>query len=146
MMVERSPQIDVGQLMKDLDRATHTLETMSHTPQTVSKQDLNNLIKVLQNVNANLGSSNLEAKKLVPEAMNIKIEKALTAILLFQRSHPEGSGVHRNVDQAIVSLSSSLNAVLRTFDKNLRDLRKYKIGQRVEKINKMMEDKQQNSS
>jgi hypothetical protein len=66
--------------------------------------------------------------------MNQKIEKALAAIQAFQLYHPEKdlSG-QRSVNQAITSLFSSLNAVLKKVNNNLKDLKKHRIGLRVEK-------------
>ena len=138
MMVERLP-LNVGQLMSDLDRATKTLETMNTQPQAVSKQDLKDLIQVLKDFNSTLNPGVLQDKKLVPEGMNAKIEKALNAILLFQSTHTAQKEGQRNVDQAIASLASTLNETRRTLDKHLKDLKKYKIGQKVEKIDNMDE-------
>jgi hypothetical protein len=123
MMVERSPYIEnVGQLIRDLDQATMKLEEINRKPQAVSKQELNDLIKTLQNFNTILDPAFWEDKKLA------------FAIQLFQRYHPERDRTsQRNVDQAITSLFSALNSALNAFDKNLRDLKKYKIGRKVEK-------------
>lgn len=136
MMVQRSPYTEnLGLLMKDLDRATIKLEAINSMPQQASKQEVNDLIKVLHDLNSTLDPSFWEDKKLAPEGMNEKIEKALHEIQHFQRRHPEHDrGGKRNVDQAITSLSSALKEALNVFDKNLRDLKKFKIGRRVEKI------------
>lgn len=135
MMVERSPYVEnMGLLIRDLDQATIKLEEINRKPQAVSKKELDDLIKVLQEFNTTLDPAFWEEKKLVFEGMNEKIEKALNAIQLFQRYHPERDRSNqRNVDQAITSLFASLSTVLNTFDKNLRGLKKYKIGHKVEK-------------
>ncbi len=135
MMVQRSPYTEnLGLLMKDLESATTKLEAINSMPQIVSKQELNDLIVVLHHLNDTLDTSFWEDKKLVPEGMNEKIEKAFHEIQHFQRRHPDSNlSGKRNVDQAITSLSSALKEAVNTFDKNLRDLKKFKIGRRVEK-------------
>ena len=60
--------------------------------------------------------------------MSSSIEKALAALTVFQRKAGQ-----RDVDQAIASLSASLNAALKSFDSNLKNLKDYKIGKKVEK-------------
>lgn len=135
MMVEQSPYMKtMGLLLRDLDQATAKLEAINTQSQTFSKQELNDLIHVLQHFNQTFDPAYWEDKKLVPEGMTQKIEKALVASQLFQTSHPtkDRSG-QRNVDQAITSLVSALNAALNRFDKNLRNLKDIKFGQRVEK-------------
>lgn len=135
MMVERSPYVEnAGQLIQDLEKATTHLEKISQKPQDISKQELDDLIHALSHFNENLDPSFWGEKKLALEGISEKIEKALIASQLFQRISPEKdrSG-QRNVDQQIVSLSSALTAALNTFDKNLRDLKKHKIGVKVEK-------------
>jgi flagellar biosynthesis GTPase FlhF len=135
MMVERSPYIEkMGLLVKDLNQATQQLEEISRKPQA-TKQELTDLIKVLQHLNKTLDPRFWEEKKLAAEGMSASIERALAAVRLFQSTQPalgNRSG-QRNVDQAIASLSSALTAALNTFDKNLRNLKDYKIGRKVEK-------------
>jgi hypothetical protein len=123
MMVER--------LMKDLEQATKKLEEINQKPQT-TEHELKDLITALQHFNKTLPAS-LDDKKLVTEGMgmNKKIETALNAIQVFHRQHPEKD--RRNVDQAIASLSSALMEALNAFDRNLKNLKEYKIGQKVEK-------------
>lgn len=133
-MVERPYVENVGQLMKDLDQATMKLEEINRKPQAVSKQELNDLIKTLQHFNTTLDPDFWEEKKLAFEGMNEKIERALNAIQLFQRYHPEiDSSTQRNVNQAITSLFSALNSLLNDVNKNLMGLKKLKIGRKVEK-------------
>jgi hypothetical protein len=70
------------------------------------------------------------------------IERALAALALFQgmsHSHLGRTGA----EQAIVSLFASLSKELKDFDKNLRTLRKHKIGKRVGKVEKVSEAKKQ---
>ncbi len=135
MMVERSPYTqNVGRLLKDLNQATLKLEEISTKPEA-TKQEINDLIKTLQHFNQILEPSSWEEKKLAPEEMSSSIEKALAAVQLFQsiQSKADRTG-QRSVDQAIASLSSVLTLALNTFDKNLRNLKDYKIGRKVEKI------------
>lgn len=136
MMVERPPSTEnVSLLIKNLDQAKIVLEEINNKPQINSKQ-IDDLIRVLQNLKKNWHPSFWDDKKLATEGMDDKIETALAAIQLFQgRRHSEKEAGQRNVNQAITSLVSALNAALNTLDKerNLRDLKKYKIGQRVEK-------------
>lgn len=135
MMVKSSPYSEnVGLLMKDLDRATTHLEAINRKAQGASKQELDALMGVLHDVNSTLDPRFWEDKKLAPEGMHDKIEKALNEVQALKRSHPEKDRAgQRNVDQAITSLSLALKEALDDFDKNLRDLKKYKIGQKVEK-------------
>jgi hypothetical protein len=141
MMVERLPYTEnVGQLIKDLNQATTKLEEMSRQqPQSVSGQKVADLMAVLTRLNTVLYPKLLEGKKLVPEEINVSIERALQATQLFQSTHPEATrAAQRNVDQAIASLTSSLTAELTRFDKNLKNLKKkFKVGHRVEKIDRI---------
>jgi len=82
-----------------------------------------------------------EGKKTVFEGLfkgiDEKINNALNAIQVFHHQHPESDPkTQRNIEQAINSLAFTLRSVLNSFDKNLRDLKKHKIGQRVEKPSK----------
>ena len=135
MMVERSPYTDnPNQLITDLNQLTQKIEEVSGPSAKLSEKELTELIGTLDDFNATFDESFWNEKKLVPEKADATIEKALKAVFLFQSTHPEkqGSG-YRNVDQAIASLSSSLTSAIAAFDKNLKDLKKYKIGQKVEK-------------
>lgn len=134
-MVEQPSHIEgIGNLMRDLDQATKRLEEINKKPQIASKQELTDLIHVLKQLNANLEPHVWRHKKFAQEGMNQKIEKALVAIQVFQLYHPEKdlSG-QRSVNQAITSLFSSLNVVLKKVNNNLKDLKKHRIGLRVEK-------------
>lgn len=135
MMVERAPYTDnMRQLIKNLDHATEKLGRINSKTHTPSKQELTDLLSVLDDINSNEPIS-WDTKTFSFEGMSQKLEKALLQIQLFQRKHPqEDRSGQRNVDQAIVSLSSSLKATRSKLDKELKDLRKlFRIGQRVEK-------------
>ena len=70
----------------------------------------------------------------MPEEMKTSIEKALLAIQLFQSNQPgKDKSAQKNVDQAIISLFSSLSIEINALDKHLRNLGDYKIGRKVEK-------------
>jgi len=145
MMVEYSPNTkNIDQLIRDLDQATMQLEEINSKPQLVSNREFNDLIKVWQNFNANLNPTIWGEKKFLfaemLEGMNEKLMKALNAIQVFQRLHP-GRDNQRSVEQAINSLVFTLKE-LNKFDKKLkelRDLKKYKIGDRTEKSNESKE-------
>lgn len=135
MMVERPPYTEnVTLLLKDLDQAATKLEEMSQKSQA-TQQDLNDLIKTLQHFNQTLDPNFWEEKRLTSEGISASIERALAAIRLFQSTQPgkEDRSGQRNVDQAIVSLSAALTRALNIFDNNLRNLKDYKIGRKVEK-------------
>lgn len=135
-MVEGLSHIEnEGQLLSYLDQVATKLATIDKQLQSVSKQEMNDLINVLQHINETLVSTFWKDKKLsLEEGMNQKIEQTLIAIQVFQQNHPEKDSSHqRNINQTIISLFSALNAALNMFDKNLRDLKKYKIGQKIEK-------------
>ena len=144
MMVEQSPYTSVKQWVSDLDRATQKLENINNHLLAMSEQELTELIDVFQQVNTSFDSSLLKDRTFVtPEGMNQKLEKILNAIQLFQRNHPtQDRSNQRNVDQAIASLVFSLRSAMTKFDKNLRDLKKYKIGQKVEKAEESGQGKQ----
>jgi adenylosuccinate lyase len=127
MMVDQSRYVDnVRSLIKDLDQAATKLTEIS-AKQKISNQEIKDLMSTLKNVNVNLDPSFWEDKKLAPEEMKVTIEKALNASALFQKV------AQKNVEQAIASLFASLTSTLNDFDKNLRNLKELKIGQKVEK-------------
>lgn len=127
MMVEQSRYVEnVGSLHRDLQQATKELRAMSGN-QMISKQDIQGLMSTLQHVNANLDPSFWADKKPAPTEMKVAIENALAAVALFPKVAP------KNAEQAITSLFSSLNSTMKDFDKNLKNLKKYKIGRKVEK-------------
>lgn len=144
MMVDRAPHLgDLGQFMNKLDKAAEALEAMNQKSQAVSKQDLDNLTKILQQLNQAIPSSWGE-KKFVFEGMNDKVAKILLAIQLFQTRNSAKEGAsQRNVEQVITSLVSSFNSSKEKerSDKTLKNLREYKIGRRVEKTHKGKESK-----
>lgn len=135
MMVERSPYTNnMSQLMKDLDQATSKMNHINSSKSaSISSHDLTELMGVLNDLNS-VEPSFWGQKTFTSEGMNEKIEKALLQIQLFQRRLPanDRSG-QRNVDQAIVSISSALKSALNRLDKNLRDIKKLRIGRKVEK-------------
>lgn len=134
-MVERSPYIgNVGQLIRDLDQAAQRLAEISKGREA-SKQELNDLIGVLHKVNDNFPDKNFwEEKRFAPEGMDESIEKALAAVMLFKRNQPEKNKLgQKNVEQAIISLFAALSKEISALDAHLKNLKKYKIGQKVEK-------------
>lgn len=114
-------------LLNNLDQATAKLTEISEN-KMISPKEVKDLMKALDHVNSSLGTGGLKEKKVVPEEMNRSIEKALQAVALF---HTAGT---KNTQQAITSLFSSLTSSLKDFDKNLRNLKKHRIGRRVEKV------------
>ncbi len=127
MMVQESRGVDqFSLLLKNLDQAATKLTEISGKKE-VSQNEIRELMTAIDHVNSALGSSGLKDKKVVPEEMNAKIEKALNAVAPFLTAG------HKNAQQAITSLFSSLTSTLKDFDKNLRDLKKHRIGRRVEK-------------
>lgn len=134
-MVEQSPRVNLGPLLKDIDHTETKLKEIAQKRPDISKQELSELMKILKtHVKVESGSDSKfwEDKKLAPEGKpgeKINIEKALQALGLFKRE------IQRNVEQAIVSLFASLNADSQASDaeSNLRDLKDLKIGRRVEK-------------
>lgn len=145
MMVERSPYVEnVGQLLRDLDQAASKLMQAGQAQQGPTHQEMKSLISVLQNVNTTLDPSFWTDKKLAPEGMNATIEKALKALELFQTNPQANRGAQKTVDQAVASLFSTLSKEIKDFDKNLRNLKKYKFGRRVEKSSESKDsDKQE---
>lgn len=126
-MVDQSRYVgNVGSLKTDLDQAAAKLTEIGGK-NTISKKEINELSTILNHVNSNLDPTFWADKKLAPEDMNVTIEKALKALALFQ------TATTKNVDQAIISLVSSLKSTLNAFDQNLRNLKDHKIGRRVEK-------------
>jgi hypothetical protein len=135
MMVARSPYVEnVGLLMKDLDQATTKLTAISKKEKVASPNELNDIIKVLNKVNENLDTSFWEAKKLAPEGMTASIEKALQAVQLFHRIRPELTrAAQLTAGQAIASLKDALDRAVDGFDRNIKNLKKIKLGQKVVK-------------
>lgn len=139
MMVEHVRP--VGEM---LDQAAKSLHEVSQTSpgKPVTPQNLKNLIGVLQECNDHLPSS-LQDKSLggdISQQLKKSIENAIGAVLIFKGNQTLGTAAaEKNVSQAIVGLWSALNNEVKKFDKNLRDLGKYRIGQRVEKTNKSKE-------
>jgi hypothetical protein len=143
MMVDRLPQTEsVGQLLKALDQATTKLNQMGQIPNDFSPKEAKELIKVLQNVNTTIDPNILTGKTLIPEGMSTSIEKALKAVQLFEMNQPQANrGVQKNVEQAVTSLSSILSKEIKDFDKNVRNLKKYKIGRKIEKVTEIDKSK-----
>lgn len=146
-MVERVPYTDhVGQLIKALDQATTKLTQIGQAAPDFSPKEAKELIQILQNVNTSINPSILAGKTLVPEGMNASIEKALKAVQLFEMNQPQTNrGAQKTVEQAVTSLSSILSKEIKDFDKNIRNLKKYKIGRKIEKVtevNKSKKDKE----
>lgn len=148
MMVERSPGIEnMGPFLNDLSQATEKLTELSaKSKRVLSPQELKGLITALDKCNDFMNSmtTNLGERLVANVELNAKIEQALKAVLLFQKTQPERKS--EDVERVIISLFSSLDRALDTFNKNTRDLKKYKIGRRVEKIDEMNEEKKQSGS
>lgn len=141
-MVEQSRYVEnVGSLMKDLAGAAAKLSEAGGK-NAISPQEMKDLMKAINHVNANLDPTFWADKTLAPAAMNATIDKALMALALFQKVPPSA----KNVEPAIVSLFASFNSTLKDFDKNLRNLRKYKIGQKVQPVEKTGESKDPKSN
>jgi hypothetical protein len=141
MMVADSPYVaNQSQLLKDLTQLNNKLEKINDRTQEISTEELNDLFQNIDYFNGILNEEFWSDKKLLPEKANATIEKALKAIFLFQNIRPENNLTgQRNVDAAIASFSSAWHAAVSKLDKNLRDLKKYKIGRRVEKVSKSKE-------
>ena len=141
MMVQESRGVDqFSLLLKNLDQAATKLTEISGKKE-VSQNEIKELMSAIDHVNSALGSSGLKDKKVVPEEMNAKIEKALNAVAPFLTAglkNPQQAIT--SAQQAIISFSSSTQA-LKDFDKNLRDLKKHRIGRRVEKTTETKESK-----
>jgi hypothetical protein len=136
MMVERShPFKSIGQFLNNLNNAVDKLTLFNEKMPPASNQEWNEVIKVFHELNSNLDDTSfLDTKKLVPEEMDKEIEKALKAVQLFQLNQPErNKAAQRNVRQAIISLSSALSKEINSFDKKLQNLKKYRIGRKIEK-------------
>lgn len=137
MMVEQSRYVqNVTSLQNDLVKATTQLKEVSGN-KMISSQEIKALTTTLQNVNTNLDPTFWSDKNPAPTKMQGTIENALAALALFPKAPP------KNAEQAIVSLFSSLTSTLRDFGKNLRDLKKYKIGQKVEKVDEAKPSKKE---
>lgn len=137
LMVERSHFIkNSAQLSHYINQATLKLAEVAEAKKSVSQQELKDLIKVFHDFNTQYDPSFFSDKKLVPEELSSPIENALKAILLFQNATQKEKAIQKNIDQAIVILVSQLNREIKTFDKNLRDLKKIRIGRHIEKTNK----------
>lgn len=138
-MVER-PVYGLGKdFVNGLREAAEKISEVSQGKNTISKQEIKDLISKLKHVNASFEPGFWEAKSLIPEEMNKSIEKALNAIQLFQRHQPEENKLaQKNVEQAVISLFSTLSETVKDLDKNLKKNLKeeYKIGKRVEKTSK----------
>ncbi len=143
MMVERLPYTESeGQLLKALDQATIKLTQIGQTAPDFSPKEAKELIKILQHVNTVIDPSILSGKTLVLEGMNTSIEKALKAIQLFEMNQPQTNrGAQKNVDQAVTSLFSTLSKEIKDFDKNIRNLKKHKIGLKIEKVEEIHKSK-----
>lgn len=116
---------------KPLFNAGEPSKGFSAKSQIFSKQQLKDM-NLFQDFNSSSDASIFMNKSLTFEGMNKKIENALNQLLHFQRQHPERDRAgQRNVDQAIVSLSSSLKETKKKHDKNLSNLKKHRIGQKV---------------
>lgn len=134
-MVEQSRYVEnVGSLETDLVGATAKLSEVGGK-NAISPQEMKDLMKTINQVNANLDPTFWADKTLAPAAMNTTIDKALMALALFQKVPPPPP---KDVERAIVSLFDS---TLKTFEKKLRDLKKYKIGQKVQPVEKTGESK-----
>lgn len=139
MMVEHVRP--VGEM---LDQVAKGLNEVSQTGpgKPVTSENLKSLIGVLKECNDHLPSA-LQEKNLggdISQKLKESIEKATGAVLLFKGNQVlNTAAAEKNVSQAIVGLWSALNSEVKKFDKNLRDLGKYRIGQRVEKTNKSKE-------
>lgn len=132
MMVGQS--LPAGELVKSLDQAAAQMHHISQPTHAASSGELKKLISVLEDCNASLNPNILHDKNLAPAQMKASIEKALAAVALFNLNRPEHSAAaERTVGQAIAGLFSALRSEVGKLDKNLRDIRKYRIGQRVEK-------------
>lgn len=135
-MVEQSRYVEnVGSLMKDLAGAAAKLSEAGGK-NAISPQEMKDLMKAINHVNANLDPTFWADKTLAPAAMNATIDKALMALALFQKVPPPPKNA--DVERAIISLFDS---TLKTFEKKLRDLKKYKIGQKVQPVEKTGESK-----
>lgn len=129
-MVERPAHIaNINLFLQHLDKATDCLIAINQKPDA-SNQELTDLNHLFENLNDAFaaGPSFLGEKKIESEALSPTIEKALQAIFQYQRLVGR-----RNVEQAIISLSSALKETLNTLDKNLKNLRKIRIGKKLEK-------------
>lgn len=83
MMVQESRGVDqFSLLLKNLDQAATKLTEISGKKE-VSQNEIKELMSAIDHVNSALGSSGLKDKKVVPEEMNAKIEKALNAVAPF---------------------------------------------------------------
>lgn len=129
MMVDQTPAVNFDRLFQDLDHTATKL--IGKKENELSKQELTDLLTTLKHVNSHMDDPGFwEGKKLDPEGKakeNATIEKALKALDLFQ------SVGKRSAQQAIVSLFSQLKEELNALNSNLRNLKDFKIGQKVEK-------------
>lgn len=128
MMVEQSRYVEnVHALKQDLEIATKKLTQVSGKGQ-LSPEEVKEVAAAIQTVNSNLDPAFWNGKKFV-SGMDEAIKSALGALALFHIARNS-----RNAEQAIISLFDSLRKELKDLDKNLRNLKKYKIGQRVDKV------------
>lgn len=134
-MVTRSDHTEnIDHFLKNLDRATDCLIAINQKPEATN-QELTDIKHLFENINESFEAHSFVfgEKKFESEAMKPTIEKALQAIFQYQRNQSLSPPGRRNVEQAIISLSSSLKETLNTLDKNLRNLRKIRIGKKLEK-------------
>ena len=126
MMVDSSPFTHNSvQFEKELINLANQIEGVSRSSKPLSESEIRELTNKIEAFNSTLNEGFWKDKKLSPEKSHSTIEKALLAIALFQGK--------RNIDQAIVSLTASLRSALLAFDKNLRDLKKIRIGRKISK-------------
>lgn len=134
--------LPVGQLMSSLDQASQEIHNLSKPTHTASSGELKKLIGVLEDCNASLNPNILQDKNLAPAQMKASIEKALLAVAIFNSNRPENNAAaQRSVNQATAGLFSALRSEVEKLDKNLRDIRKHRIGRRVEKVNESKDTK-----
>lgn len=133
--------LQVGQVLKELEQVTTKIQEVSEQDerkQMASLQD-HGFIKSLKHCNEMLSGeidpSFLDDKKFSPEKMKTSIANALAAIVLFQRMRRTDKAVQKDVDQIIVALSANLSR----FDRQLEDLKKHKIGRKVEESHRSKE-------
>ena len=142
MVIEHAPFTrNTDELLGDLTKAAKQLEEINKKVHGISSIETHNVANMLEGLNKSLTPILWEVKSApfqgLDEGMHHKIQKALDALVVFQSYHPERNpSTQRSIEQAITALAFTLKSVLSSFDKNLGDLKKYKIGQRVERVYK----------
>jgi len=137
--------LPIGQLSVVLQQISQEVEKLTahgqtDKPPTISSEKLDSFINTLKKFNSAVDVGYWDDKKLAVEGMNESLEKALQSVHLIHSNLTNKSHLsQKNVDQLIVSLFGSLGQELKELGNRLQNLKKYRLGQKVEKSNQSKE-------